>query len=194
MTDPIPFALAVAIVLATPGPTNTLLLTAGAASGLRALRLIPAEVLGYLTTIVIVGYFVGDLARTAPGFAVLLRIIVAGYLLTLAVRLWRAGLQAGTGARLITFRDVLVTTMLNPKALVFAIGIIPVHAPNSTVYFAAFVVMVIAAGSSWAVIGIGLTRGVLPASSKQLVARAGAMVITGFAGYLVISAVLQKTA
>ena len=192
MTHPIPFALAVVFLLATPGPTNTLLLTAGAACGLRALRLIPAEVLGYLTTITIVGYLVGDWVQAASGFAVLLRIVVALYLLTLAVRLWRSGLQANTDERLIGFRDVFVTTVLNPKALVFAIGIIPVHAPNSLAYFAAFVVMVIAAGSGWALLGVGLMRGILPASGKHLVARFGAVVITGFAGYLLITSILPS--
>jgi threonine/homoserine/homoserine lactone efflux protein len=194
MTDPIPFALAVVILLATPGPTNTLLLAAGATSGFRALRVIPAEVLGYLTTILAIGYFVSDLPQTAPGFAVLLRIIVAGYLLYLAVRLWRAGLQSTAAARLITFRDVYVTTTLNPKALVFAVGVIPVHDENSLGYFAAFVIMVIMAGSGWALLGVALTRGILPASSQHLVARLGAVVITGFAGYLLITAILPKTA
>jgi threonine/homoserine/homoserine lactone efflux protein len=191
MADPIPFALAVANVLATPGPTNTLLLTAGATSGLRALRLIPAEVIGYLTTIVLVGYFVGDLVQAVPALAPVLRAIVATYLLYLAVRLWRAGIRVSTTQRLISFRDVLVTTMLNPKALLFALGIIPVHAPNSLAYFIAFVVMVIAAGSGWALLGAALTRGLLPKSSAHLVPRLGAIAITAFAGYLLIAPLLK---
>ena len=52
MADPTVFALAVLAVLATPGPTNTLMAVAGATLGLRkGLRLIPAEVAGYLTSI-----------------------------------------------------------------------------------------------------------------------------------------------
>jgi threonine/homoserine/homoserine lactone efflux protein len=194
MTDPIQFTLAVAIILATPGPTNTLLLTGGAASGFRALRLIPAEVLGYLTTILIVGYLIGDWVQGVPSAAMALRIVVAAYLLTLAMRLWRTGLQASATQRLITFRDVLVTTMLNPKALLFALGIIPVHAADSLAYFVAFVPMVIAAGSGWTLLGVALTRGLLPKSSAHLVPRIGAVAITAFACYLVIAPLLKPAA
>ncbi|MDQ7250306.1 LysE family translocator [Dongia sedimenti] len=191
MTDPIPFALAVAFLLATPGPTNTLLLTAGAASGLRALRLIPAEVIGYLATILMVGYLIGDRVQSMPSLAYALRMIIAAYLLYLAVRLWRAGWAMHAAQKLIGFRDVLVTTLLNPKALLFALGIIPVHAPDSLAYFIAFVVMVIAAGSGWALLGVALARSLLPKSSTQLVPRLGAVAISAFAGYLLITPLLQ---
>jgi len=44
MDDPLLFALAVLTILGTPGPTNTLLATAGATGGLRrSLPLVPAE-------------------------------------------------------------------------------------------------------------------------------------------------------
>jgi threonine/homoserine/homoserine lactone efflux protein len=194
MTDPIQFALAVAIILATPGPTNTLLLTAGATSGLRALRLVAAEVLGYLITILIVGYLIGDRVQHVPSAAMALRIIVSVYLLYLAVRLWHTGLQPSATQRLIGFRDVLVTTMLNPKALLFALGIIPVHATGVAVYFAAFVAMVIGAGSGWALLGVALARGLLPKASTHLVPRLGAVAITAFAGYLVIAPLLRAWA
>jgi threonine/homoserine/homoserine lactone efflux protein len=191
MTDPIPFALAVVFLLATPGPTNTLLLTAGASAGWRALRLIPAEVIGYLTTILVVGYVIGDRVQGVPAAAFALRALVAVYLLYLAVRLWRTGVRTHTPHRLITFRDILVTTMLNPKALLFALGIIPVHAANSLAYFIAFAIMVIAAGSGWALLGVALARGLLPTSSTHLVPRIGAVAITAFAAYLVIAPLLQ---
>ena len=47
MTDPLAFVLSVVALLAVPGPTNTLLATAGGLGGVRrAIPLIPAEVTG----------------------------------------------------------------------------------------------------------------------------------------------------
>jgi threonine/homoserine/homoserine lactone efflux protein len=129
--------------------------------------------------------------QSQPAAAIMLRTIVAAYLITLAVRLWRAGLRASATQRLITFRDVLVTTMLNPKALLFALGIIPVHASDRLSYFAAFIAMVITAGSGWILLGVGLSRGVLPPSAQYLVPRLGAVAITLFAGYLLIAPLLR---
>jgi threonine/homoserine/homoserine lactone efflux protein len=103
-------------------------------------------------------------------------------------------LQASATQRLITFRDVLVTTMLNPKALLFGLGIIPVHASDRLAYFVAFVTMVIGAGSGWALLGVALARGILPKASAHLMPRLGAVVITAFACYLVIAPLLKPAA
>ncbi|HVY98357.1 MAG TPA: LysE family translocator [Dongiaceae bacterium] len=192
MTDPLAFALAVAILLATPGPTNTLLLTAGAGSGRWSLPLILAEVTGYLVTILLVGYLVGGWFASQPLLAKALRIVVALYLAYLAFRLWRSGVAAEAEQRLVRFRDVFVTTMLNPKALLFALGIIPLQAANAAVYLGAFVVMVMLAGSGWMLLGAALAHGVLPPASRRIVPRLGAVVIVGFAFYLVLGPLLQS--
>jgi threonine/homoserine/homoserine lactone efflux protein len=186
MTDPFAFAAAVAILLATPGPTNTLLLTAGAASRRWSLSLVIAEVAGYLATIVLVGYLIGGWVASVPALAKALRVAIALYLVYLAIRLWRAGLAAEAAPRGVRPRDVFITTMLNPKALLFALGIIPVHAPNALAYLAAFAALVVAAGSAWLLLGAALARGVLRESGRRMVPRLGAVAIVGFAGYLVL--------
>jgi threonine/homoserine/homoserine lactone efflux protein len=126
--------------------------------------------------------------------ALALRVVVALYLCFLAVRLWRSGVAATGSGRAIRFRDVLVTTMLNPKALLFAFGIVPLHAPGAMLYLAAFVLMVIAAGSCWILLGIAVARGLLSTAATRLVPRFGAVAIAAFAGYLLLVPLWQRLA
>ena len=102
MTDPVVFALAVIAILATPGPTNTLLATSGASVGLRrSLVLVPAETAGYLISILSIGLVAGPFLASQPGLAPSLRILVGAYLLWLAVRLWRRGNALARSERLV---------------------------------------------------------------------------------------------
>ena len=85
MTDLPSFFFAVLLLLLVPGPTNTLLLTAGATQGLRrALPLLAAEALGYLVTIhlllVLTGLVIAQVAAIKPA----IQITCALYLLYLA--------------------------------------------------------------------------------------------------------------
>lgn len=119
------FASAVLALLLAPGPTNTLIALAGAAGGVRApLRLLPAELAGYLTTILPLSILGSRLFAAVPEAAVGLKLAAAGWILLLAVRLWRAG-TPGTSAAPVTARRVYVTTVLNPKAVVFALVLLP---------------------------------------------------------------------
>jgi threonine/homoserine/homoserine lactone efflux protein len=88
MQDPLVFALAVLAILGTPGPTNTLLATGGAAVGLRrSLALIPAEAAGYTISILTLGLLLGPILAGAPMLALAMRMAVGAYLLWLAIRL-----------------------------------------------------------------------------------------------------------
>lgn len=100
MEDPLLFALAVLVVLGTPGPTNSLLATAGATAGLRrSLPLIAAEAAGYTLAILTIGLLLGPVLAGAPLLAATLRLAVGAYLLLLAIRLWhRSGAALATGA------------------------------------------------------------------------------------------------
>jgi threonine/homoserine/homoserine lactone efflux protein len=126
MEDPVLFALAVLAVLGTPGPTNTLLATAGATAGLRrSLPLIASEAAGYTVSILTLGLVLGPVVAGAPLLAGALRAAVGVYLLSLALRLWRRGGAALATGAVVTPRQVVVTTLLNPKAIVFALGVVP---------------------------------------------------------------------
>ena len=189
MTDPVLFGLAIVAILATPGPTNTLLATAGAASGLRrSLPLVPAELAAYLIAILTIGFLDSPLISNVPMLATALRLAVAVYLAVLALRLWRRGAVDIVQGRLVRPRDVFVTTLLNPKAVIFATGVIPLHHPDSSAYLAAFCLVLVCVSVSWIGIGVVIGRGMLRASGPPIVPRVGAAALWAIAAVLTVTA------
>ena len=190
-TDPILFTLAVLALLATPGPTNTLLMTSGATAGpASSWRLIPAEIAGYTIAILAIGFVVGPFIAESWTLGMALRACVALYLAWVAIRLWRHPTAEFDSGRLIRPRDVFITTLLNPKAVLFGLGIVPLHDPHAVAYMIAFCLMVATVGASWICFGAAIRRGLLPKAGVPLVPRMGAAVITAFAGYLMLAPIL----
>jgi threonine/homoserine/homoserine lactone efflux protein len=144
------FLSAVLALLATPGPTNTLMALAGAEGGVgRVARLLPAELAGYLTTILPLVWLGSALHALGPAPALALKAAAALWVMLLAIRLWRRPPAAATGPH-VTARQVYVTTMLNPKALVFGLVLLP--APTDAdfaVRLALFCLMVVAVAVVW---------------------------------------------
>lgn len=197
MTDPVTFVLSVVALLAVPGPTNTLLATAGGLGGVRrAIALIPAEVAGYLLAIGLITVVLRPVLVAWPQGAASLRAIGGVVLVLLAVRLWRRGTVErpgdGPGAPSIRAWHVFVTTLLNPKAAVFALGIIP-HlggpAPRLALpYVVAFVALLVAIASCWATLGALLHGRERPRVRPLAIRRGGAVVLMVFATVLLGSA------
>ena len=126
MTDPIAFALACLALLSAPGPTNTLLATSGAIGGfIRSLPLILAELCGYSLAILSLAFLIAPLLNVSPMISVVLRLACGAYLIWSAVDLWREGSNALTSGEPVSFRRVFLATLLNPKAIVFALVLIP---------------------------------------------------------------------
>ncbi|WP_245475173.1 LysE family translocator [Bradyrhizobium sp. Leo121] len=124
--DKVTFVAATLSLLATPGPTNTLLATSGAGVGpCRSAHLLAAELSGYLLAIVLLRSILGPVIATLPEFGIGLRIAVVIYLIYLAAMLWRHGARQVGDAAPVTFGRVFVTTLLNPKAIIFAFTILP---------------------------------------------------------------------
>lgn len=193
MEDPILFALAVLAILGTPGPTNTLLATAGATAGLRAaLRLIPAEAAGYTIAIMTLGLALGPALAEAPALAAALRAAVGVYLLYLAVRLWRRGRAGPATGAVVTRRQVFVTTLLNPKAIVFALGVVPFGAAGGVwPYMLGFLALLAAVATAW--IAAGATLGGVAGRRGWggVVPRIGAAAVGGFAVLLLAAPLLR---
>lgn len=149
------FISAVLALLLAPGPTNTLMGVAGAQRGLSGVvRLLPAELLGYLTTIMPLIYLGTELLAHWPVAAVVLKLAAAAWVMLLAVRLW--GLRGNAdGHNLVTARRVYVTTMLNPKALIFGLVLLPAAGdPQLAPRLGLFCLMVIAVALVWGTAGM----------------------------------------
>ena len=193
MDDPALFALTVLAILATPGPTNTLLTTAGATSGIRrALPLIPAEAAGYLIAISTLGLLLGPLVAASPALGMGLRLVVGLYLLSLAWRLWQgANVLTSANTPIITPTRIFTTTLLNPKAIIFALGVVPFEAANVGLYLTGFAALTAMVALGW--IGIGTAMGRVAAASgrTRIVPRVGATVVSTFAVMLLTSAFLR---
>ena len=126
MTDELSFIIAAVALLATPGPTNTLLATSGAALGFRkSLVLLLGEFLGYMIAIAFLIAAMGPIVARAPNFGLALRIASGLYLLHVAWKLWGHTEEMLLRKGGVSLRQVFVATLLNPKALIFAFAIIP---------------------------------------------------------------------
>ena len=187
MTEPLAFVLAVLGLLATPGPTNTPLAASGAAVGMRrSLGLIPAEVSGYLCSILVLALVLGPVAQSWPLFGSALRVCCGLWLALLAWRHWTAAVHDGVEARSVPFGRVFVTTLLNPKGLIFAFAIIPYLAEGDPAaalpYLAGLVGLIVAVGTAWIGVGAALTAA---GARHRWVQRVSAAVLGVFA--LVVS-------
>jgi threonine/homoserine/homoserine lactone efflux protein len=187
LTDPFAFFAATALLLALPGPTNTLLAVVGARLGpIAALPHLLAAVVAYLAAIAGIGYLLTPLIHAQPVIATVTKIAVAFYLLWLAFRLWQATLletesgPAGPPA-------VFFATLLNPKGLIFATTIFPFTGVPLAGYFAAFAVTMLVCGFAWIVLGRTLARATV--ARPSLVPRVGSLALVAFAGIIAGSAV-----
>lgn len=147
-------AIAIAALLITPGPTNTLVAVAAAERGFgHALRLIPAELAGYMAAVVPLALAGPWLAARVPGAATAITGAAALWVAVLAVRLWR--LPSPGAAPVVTAGRLMLTTFLNPKALVLGLVILP--GGNLLPGLAVFAALVALAAMLWALLGTGAT-------------------------------------
>lgn len=145
-------------ILLTPGPTNTLLASAGAQLGMRrACPLIFIEALGYLSAISFWGYFTGALAQIFPSLPPVIQLISAFYILYLALKLWRSAQSHLALEGNIRQHELFFATLLNPKALILATVVFPIQAWQDTahysLYMGLFIIILIPIASFWIFLG-----------------------------------------
>ena len=180
------FALSTAVILLTPGPTNTLLAAAGLERGTRgALPLIACELFGYLIAISVWGAVLAPLQSSYPWVAILARTASSVYLIYIAVTVWRAAsVLPASGQRSIGPKALFVATLLNPKALLFSSAIFPsVASDNMQVYLTAtalFSFLLIPIGIAWTMFGAAFANGRLKSMDRVKFQRATALLLCAF--------------
>ncbi|WP_205668978.1 LysE family translocator [Acinetobacter oleivorans] len=183
-------------ILLTPGPTNTLLASAGIQAGVKqSLKLIPAEVMGYLIAITSWGILLESVSHFIPWLPPVLKLISATFILYLAFKLWTTSTNdIKLDNPLITPKALFVATLLNPKALLFASAIFP-HAAWEVfhVYFihiAVFLSLITPIAFLWIAFGTVLISNKVTWLNQRNLQRTAAFILTFFAmpiGYSAIS-------
>ncbi len=188
MSGWVAFVLAVLGLLATPGPTNTLMAASGAQRGVRkSLHLLVGELGGYAIAITVWIEIVGVVAAKEPMVAVVAKLVAAAFLLWSAWKLWRNAGQADLGQRGITLSRVFVTTLLNPKALVFAFAIFPaVGFAERLLYDGVFAGLVVATAVGWMMLGTLAQRGAAGVLTSARVEQITALALAAFATVLAV--------
>ncbi|RZF52667.1 LysE family translocator [Acinetobacter halotolerans] len=177
----------VATILLTPGPTNTLLASSGIQVGLRqSLLLIPAEAIGYIIAISVWGMLIGKVSVTLPLLPTFLKLLSAGYILFLALKLWRTAHQEVIlNQPTIRPRELLCATLLNPKALLFASAIFPTAAwKNQDIYLAhmsTFVALILPIALFWIAVGAALATNKVAWLSQSKLQQISSVVLVSFA-------------
>lgn len=185
--EPAAFVLASLTLLATPGPTNTLLATSGAGVGVRrSLPLLVAEFGGYVLAISLLIGLVGPVVAAAPIVGTALRLAAALYLLYLAAKLWQKGVEMPADETSVTFVNVFVTTLLNPKAIIFAFTLLPADLALTALapWMAGLSFMIAVVGSIWIAAGASFRRGFAGIVPSRIGYRVSAVVLALLAGSL----------
>jgi threonine/homoserine/homoserine lactone efflux protein len=184
MKDPIQFCLSVLTLLAVPGPTNTLLAASAAMVGFRrSVPLLLGELAGYLVSIVILRAALGALVGQSGDAQIVLRILVATYLAYLSIRLWRV--TPASAALTVNVRRVFVVTLLNPKAFVFALFLIPAEPADPVFYYGAFALLITVVGAAWVLAG-HVARRFAGDSSVTHVAKVASFALAAFAAIVIV--------
>jgi threonine/homoserine/homoserine lactone efflux protein len=185
MADPLQFLLTVAMLLLVPGPTNTIMATAGAGTPRSPLPLLAAELLGYATIITLATVLLVPLVAAWPPAGIIIKLAVAAYLVFVAVRLWGRRIviddpQVVVGPQLVYF-----TTALNPKGLIFAVTVFPQGHPQLWAFAGGFTILVLGCGYVWFTLGRGLAM--LSGPRATILPRVASVALIGFAALVASS-------
>lgn len=180
-------------LLFVPGPTNTLLFSAGMIQGYcGAVRLMLAELGGYLMAISAWTLLYDVLAGSFTASA-LIKIGCAVYLFRLAAGMWRIAWRPQENTKLIGPGILFSSTLFNPKAFIFASAIFPYGWYSEWVsairYLVSFSTALLTASIMWITAGFLLSRQGRGVSQSVLAGRFPALALGLFALFMLYSGV-----
>lgn len=183
------FAAATALLLLTPGPTNTLLAVAGAERGFaRAIGLVRFELAAYLPVTFLLALFSVHLSSAIPHFKEAVTLLAGAWVALLAIRMWPRPAAAGFAAvGEVTGRLVFVTTLLNPKNLVIGMVLLP-SGGSLLLREVVLAALIIVIASLWTALG-GLVFAQSRVAPRAL--RQGAAIALGLLSLFILSAGLR---
>jgi threonine/homoserine/homoserine lactone efflux protein len=157
----------------------------------RSLHLTSAEMCGYAISIGLLLAINESLAATFPPLTLVMRSVLAVYLLWLAGRAWNANVhQVEARIGLVSWRRVFVTTRLNPKGVVIALLFPRLPTPSDIAWYGmAFALTALVIGCGWLLFGntVGRLQG---SRAVALLPRLTAVVLLAFAAIAAGSAIL----
>ncbi len=175
---------ATTLLLLLPGPTNALVAAATATAGLGRLPgAVGAVLVAYGLALTLFGLGAGALTDAGPAAAPILKLLATAALAVSAVKLWRADPASGTA---VPTRRVFLITLVNPKALVLALAILPPGIPSLPLVVGT-AAAIVGATTVWGLAGLALGRlgrryvgagGLNRATAGVLAAFAGALMVT----------------
>ena len=188
----IAFFVASAVLIAIPGPTVMLVVSyalgRGKSSGYAT---VPGVTLGDFTAMTVSLLGAGALLAASATLFTALKLVGAGYLIWLGIRLWRAtghfevASSNGCGGRSMFWHSYVVTA-LNPKSIVFFVAFVPQFVDPNAPVLPQFVILeltflVIAAVNValWAVLAGTLRRQFSRPESLRWVNRTGGVFLIG---------------
>ena len=165
------FVFAMIAVFLIPGPTNALLASSAHQQGIpKTSLLIPAELLGYIYAISLWSLFIHLTHPVWPHLITLLHVLSALYVFWIAFHLWKSTHLQSHHQKHPHIRphQLFFSTLKNPKALLFAAGILPLEMWNSSLnaglVFLVFSLILIPVALFWMAFG----KAILAGNLKQI--------------------------
>ncbi|MBV8248548.1 MAG: LysE family transporter [Comamonas sp.] len=190
------FLLVIATILLTPGPTNTLLASSGISQGLRrSAPLLSFECLGYVCATSAWGLVLNTTMHDYPFVINLIKVVSGLYIAKLGLRLWYQARRDPLQELLVSVKplELFIATLLNPKAVIFAMALFPVQTWLSVSNYAgvmgSFVLLVASIGGLWIVFGSVLMAGRVRWLQPQVFQRLAALTLWGFAAWLLVNGI-----